>query len=354
MLHFATGCTVMMDFMEKRSNMLRAAGRLRISYSGCPSAVFMLFYLLAAGVADCHAQSMATGTGYQMVLMNNPAYSGSSGAGSLRLSYLDYYPGNNYNFHTVYFSYDSYFKAVHGGAGFFLSDDYLGGIINDLRATFSYSYFLQAGDNLYFNAGLSASVLHRGYSFGRAVLPDQIDPLGGITQPSAETLASRGKTIPDVAAGFMFISGNYSGGISMAHLSEPSLSDVVPWEKLKRTVFFNLAGDFSPYGNRGTSISPQLFSEVTGGYWSASGGGDLELSSLGLNAFISTNSNKCVDFQAGFAIGTGNMRFYYNYVFNIVSGSSLLPFSLLHQAGLVFGLNSVEKRKGFKTINFPK
>ena len=45
---------------------------------------------------------------------------------------------------------------------------------------------------------------------------------------------------------------------------------------------------------------------------------------------------------------------YYNYRFNIVSGNNLLPLSLLHQTGLAFSLNNVEKRKTIKTINFPK
>jgi hypothetical protein len=41
-------------------------------------------------------------------------------------------------------------------------------------------------------------------------------------------------------------------------------------------------------------------------------------------------------------------------MFNAFSGNSLLPLSLLHQVGLAFSLNNVEKRKAFKTINFPK
>ena len=61
---------------------------------------------------------------------------------------------------------------------FILSDDYLGGIVNDMRGGLSYSYFFQAGKDLFINAGLSASFYHRGYNFDKAVLPDQIDPLG--------------------------------------------------------------------------------------------------------------------------------------------------------------------------------
>ena len=63
------------------------------------------------------------------------------------------------------------FPALHGGAGFYLADDYLGGIINDFRGGLSYAYFLQAGKDLFINAGLSASVFHRGFNFEGAVFP---------------------------------------------------------------------------------------------------------------------------------------------------------------------------------------
>ncbi len=53
-----------------------------------------------------------SGPGFQIIMMNNPAFSGSEGDGILRLSYLNFYPGNNYNLHSVYFSYDSYFPGI--------------------------------------------------------------------------------------------------------------------------------------------------------------------------------------------------------------------------------------------------
>jgi type IX secretion system PorP/SprF family membrane protein len=173
---------------------------------------------------DCFGQETDPGPGYQMLMVLNPALSGSEGDGVLRLSYLNYYPGNNYNLHSVYMSYDAYFPALHGGAGFYLSDDYLGGIVNDFRGGLSYAYFLKAGNDLFINAGLSASIYHRGYDFDNAFLPDQIDPLGGILFPSSEILATTGRTVFDIGAGFLFISGKIFGGVSISHLAEPDLS----------------------------------------------------------------------------------------------------------------------------------
>ena len=69
----------------------------KISYS---------FFILSV---YCFGQETDPGPGYQKMMMNNPSLAGSEGDGELRLSYLNFYPGNNYNLHSVYFSYDSYF-----------------------------------------------------------------------------------------------------------------------------------------------------------------------------------------------------------------------------------------------------
>ena len=184
----------------------------------------LILLLLILSPASLISQETDYGPGYQTIMMKNPAVTGGEGKGILRLSYLNFYPGNHYNLHSVYFSYDSYFPVIHGGIGFYLSNDYLGGIINDLKGGFSYAYFLQAGKNFFINAGLSATVYHRGFNFRKAILPDQIDPLGGISLPSAEILSNSSRTLFDIGTGFLFIYGRLYGGFSINHLAEPDLT----------------------------------------------------------------------------------------------------------------------------------
>ncbi len=66
------------------------------------------------------------------------------------------------------------------------------------------------------------------------------------------------------------------------------------------------------------------------------------------------DNGKNINIQSGFSFNFSLVTVYYNYLFNAITGNSLLPMSLLHQVGLAFSLNNVEKRKAFKTINFPK
>jgi len=315
-------------------------------YTGCLIIVVLILQIRLAG---------QEGMSYQATMISNPSLTGSGGDGIARLSYMNLFPGNNYNFHSVLLSYDCYSPALHGGVGFNISDEYLGGIINNLKGGFSYSYFLQAGKDFFIAGGLSASFHHRGYDFSNAVLPDQIDPVFGAYLPSGETLSDRGRTVLDLATGFLFISGRYFGGFSINHLAEPdpSGSDFTDG-KLRRTLLIHGAADFSLNRERNLRIIPLASAEIAKGIFSAGAGASLESKYLSVNAVILTDNAENIDLQAGFSVNTGNLMVFYTYRFNIISGESLLPFSLLHHTGIALSLNSVDKRKIVKTINFPK
>ena len=315
--------------------------------------------VLIAGFATaqqgCYGQEPGSGTGYQMALMNNPAFAGTTVDGSLRLSYLNYFPGNSYNMHSVWVSYDSYFPLLHGGAGFFVSDDYSGGIINDLRAGMSYSYSIQAGRDLFINAGLSASVIHRGFNFNGAVLPDQIDPVGGASMPSAEVLAYGGETLFDLGAGFVLLSDRIFGGVSVTHLNEPGFRETGPSdERLKRTLFIYVAADVGGRSKSELRFRPQIYTAMCRGYLLAAAGAAIEIPMFSLNVILIKDGLENINLQPGFSFTKGKLSIYYNYTFSVISGNNLMPFSLLHQTGLAYSLNRVEKRNSIKTINFPK
>jgi type IX secretion system PorP/SprF family membrane protein len=290
-----------------------------------------------------------------MMMIKNPSLAGSEGTGTARLSYLNYYPGNNYNLHSVYFSYDSYFSGLHGGAGVYFTDDYLGGIINDFKGGLSYAYFLQAGKDLFINAGLSASIYHRGFNFNNAILPDQIDPLGGVSIPSSEALASTGRTVFDIAAGFLFMTGKFLGGFSVNHLAEPDLSpDGISNDRLKRQLLVHISGDFNLNKTHNLTIQPLTYIEIESGYINGGAGAAIVSKYLAINAVVMGDNGKNLNVQTGFTLSAGKVNIWYNYRFNAVSGNKFTPLSLLHETGLAFTLNNVEKRNAIKTINFPK
>ena len=292
---------------------------------------------------------------YQTVLMNNPAMSGSGESGTIRLSYLNFYPGNGYNLHSLYLSYDSYFSAIHGGAAFYLTNDYLGGHVNNIRGGVSYSYFLQAGDNLFINAGLTASVFHQGFNFKNAILPDQIDATGGAIYPSSEALASSGRTVFDIGTGFVFKSGQFSGGLAILHLSEPYLStESIQKEILKRELYMHLCGDFSVGSRKNFYLRPIMFSSIQDDFFIVGAGTSFENERIAISLITMNDNIGNLNLQTGFSIGVDFLRFNYSYRFNVISDNALLPLSLLHQAGITFSLNNFDKRNRLNTIKFPE
>lgn len=202
---------------------------------------------------------------------------------------------------------------------------------------------------------MTASVFHRGFNFGNAVLPDQIDPVGGVSLPSSEVLSNPGKTVFDVGAGFLFITGKLSGGFAVNHLSEPELSSsAVSTEKINRQYTFNLSAGLNLNGKGSLKIEPVLLAIKQGDYFSVGAGASLESIHLAINTVLFGDNGNNMNVQSGFAFNFSLVSVFYNYQFNAKSGNSLLPMSLLHEVGLAFSLHNVEKRKAIKTINFPK
>ena len=314
----------------------------------------LIFILILLIWEPAFCQETNYGHGYQTLMVNNPAFTGSNLDGTMRLSYFNFYPGNQYNFHSVFLSYDSYFSPLHGGAGFYISNDYLGGIINELRGGLSYSYFLQAGRDLYINAGLSASFFHRGFNFSEAVFPDQIDPMGGISGSTSQLISNENSTVFDVGTGLMFIYKNISGGFAITHLTQPDLDKYSSSsETLERKYILHFLADIELNKKNNLRILPLAYFELQGTFMSASAGAALENNFLSISTLLLANNYKNTDIQAGFAIKRDKTTFYYSYRFNLISGYALMPFSLVHQTGLTFSLNNVEKRIKVKTINIP-
>jgi type IX secretion system PorP/SprF family membrane protein len=316
-----------------------------------PGLIFILIFIYSEAL---FCQETNYGPGYQTMIVNNPAFAGSSLDGTMRLSYLNFFPGNHYNFHSVFLSYDSYFQILHGGAGFYIANDYIGGIMNDLRGGLSYSYFLQAGRDLYINAGLSAAFFHRGFNFSGAVFPDQIDQMGGISMPSSELLSNENTTVFDAGTGFMFIYKRLTGGFAISHLTQPDLDgNGSSVERLKRKYIMHFIADIDLKKGSDLKIQPLASAEMQGKYLCAGVGGVLRSNYLSVSSVLLVDNNKNIDVQAGFSFRKEKLGLFYNYRFNLGSGNSLMPFSLIHQTGLNFSLNYVEKRIKVRTINVP-
>ncbi|MFZ2338268.1 MAG: PorP/SprF family type IX secretion system membrane protein [Bacteroidales bacterium] len=313
--------------------------------------------ILLVFLASCEAvsgQETCYGPGYQTMVMHNPAFAGSEYDGTMRLSYMNFYPGNNYNFHSFFISYDSYFELLHGGAGAYLANDHIGGIMNDLRGGLTYSYFLQAGRELFINGGLSAGFFNRGFNFSDAVFPDEIDAMGGVRLPTADLPGRQNRTVFDIGTGFLFIYRNISGGLAITHLTGLDTDGNGSTEQGSgRKLLVHISADLGIKGWSGVRLIPAGSFELQGDYHSLAAGAVVESNNLSVSGMMIMENSAGLDCQAGFSVRLDRMSLFYSYRFNITSESRVTPFSLMHQTGLNFRFNNVEKRIKGRTINAP-
>ncbi len=317
-----------------------------------PTRIILLVFLALCDPAN--SQETCYGPGYQTMVMHNPAFAGSEYDGTMRLSYMNFYPGNNYNFHSFFISYDSYLELLHGGAGAYVASDHVGSIMNDLRGGVSYSYFLQAGRELFVNGGLSAGFFRRGFNFSDAVFPDEIDAIGGITMPTGDLQGRQSSTVFDIGTGFMFIYRNITGGLAITHLTGPDPDGSgSSAQGLGRKLLVHLSADLGLKRWSGLRLIPAGSFELQGNYHSVAAGAVVESNNLSVSGMMILENSSGLDCQAGFSIRLESMSLFYSYRFNIASESRVTPFSLVHQTGLNFRFNNVEKRIKGRTINAP-
>ncbi len=213
---------------------------------------------------------------------------------------------------------------------------------------------MQAGKDFFISAGLSAAFFHRGFNFSDAVFPDQIDQMGIISRPSSELMVDENPAVFDVATGLMFFYRRLSGGFAITHLTQPDIyGNGSPVEKLKRKYLISLIADIDINKGSGLKIMPLASFELQGNYIWSGAGAVLQSNSLSFSSLFMFDNNKNIDVQAGFSFRWEKIGIFYNYRFNLTSANSLVPFSLVHQTGLTFSLNNVEKRIKFSTINAP-
>lgn len=304
---------------------------------------------------DADAQDIDSDIVYTMNLMANPAFSGSRGDGLLKLVYRDYFPGNDLDLNSFFISYDTYLEPIQGGIGFYLLENRLGDILNDLRTGASYSYHLRAGNDLYINAGFMASLIYRSYNKSNLVFPDQIDPILGPILGTEEIIDFSSRILFDVSVGFLLSYKNFNSGVAFSHLGKPDLSGRnIEDGRLQRRITFHGDAIFET-GINDLKVQSLFFANLQGQFLSGAFGGGLSFKPLTINIILHVDANDGIyAMQPGFAFETGRFTIGYNYFFNAFKTDTAIPRSHSNLLSLSISLNNVDKSGVMKAINFPK
>ncbi|MBP7730246.1 MAG: PorP/SprF family type IX secretion system membrane protein [Bacteroidales bacterium] len=311
--------------------------------------------LLCTFLSTAKCQSWFSNPGFQSIIIVNPASAGAESDGILRMSFKNQYPDCGFGLYTASVSYDVYSSFLHGGLSGYVLNEYLGGVINDTRGGFSYSYHLKAGREFYVNAGLGAAIQNRAINRQKIILPDQIDPLMGAALPSSDFPETRGRVFFDIATGFLVTYRNYTGSFSINHLTKPDIEGSGSTESiLKRQFSIYIFSTFYLDSRQTWQVKPLFCYESYGKNLLFAGGTVLTAGILSLNTLIMTNNVGDINMHTGLNFKKRKFLFFYNYCFNLSSANEMLPFSLYRQAGISINLNSVDKRKTINTINIPE
>jgi type IX secretion system PorP/SprF family membrane protein len=290
--------------------------------------------------------------GYSYGSGRNPAFAGAEATGRIGVFYHSVYPAGGYGLNRYSLSFDTFIEPAHGGAGFNLVSDHPGGLMNDISGNLVYSYHLRAARDLYFFAGMSVGLIYRSYNSGRLIFPDQIDPLNGAVLSGNEVINRPSYLFFDMGAGVLMTYRSLVVSIGADHLFQPDISSgAIPGATLPRSYTLQAF-------NRFTTSDDQLvlipYVEITagGGEYLLAAGGAAEYGRLGLG-LLGVSEMSGTNIQISAKAGHGNMDYFYSFRFSPFSKNPGLPFSLLHQAGIQFSLNIVDKRNSIKTILFP-
>jgi type IX secretion system PorP/SprF family membrane protein len=288
-----------------------------------------------------------------MHLMYNPAWAGAAGSPVVNVTATSFLPGNGFGLKSVYASYDGYFPGLHGGAGIWISDDMLGDIMNDLRAGASYAYHFRAGRDLYITAGLTASLVNRGIRTGSIVLPEDIDPLRGITGGSAAYTSPANIARFDLGTGISFSTGSWYGGLSAMHLTQPSLSsDQQEQNRLKRLFTLNTGASFTP-GTSGIILNPSVAFLTQGGSYTVYLGTEAHWKSLlsGVSLWHLSRGFTAAETSLGWDVDIVKLILSYSYI--LAGGDSSFKGTAIVKARLLFSFNNVEKSRVTHIIKLP-
>lgn len=312
---------------------------------------------LTAGLFLCAVTLSGQDTWYGslsgMQVMYNPGFAGTGGSPSLKISAFSFLPGNGFGLQSVYASYEGYFNSLHGGAGFWVADDIMGDIMNDLRGGASYAYHFRAGRETFVTAGLSASVITRGIRSGSIILPDDIDPFRGITGGGTEYIPPGPFIRFDLGTGFTVASGNWYAGASVMHLTRPALSDDGQ-EKHRINRLITLTGGVSLNpGHKELTLIPSAALQVQGDGLKIYSGCEASWKGLCGSLFMwhVTDGFSSAGVSAGWDAPTVRINISYSYI--IAGRNASFGGTAVVKAGAVFSFGNVEKSRAMHIIKLP-
>jgi len=175
--------------------------------------VLVLFSTLVIyAVDDVNGQDPVFSQFYASPIYMNPAFAGSTNCSRAVFNYR--MVRSVENLHTANFSYDRYINRLYGGIGVIATTDQTNMLLSRNSIHGMYAYHLTVTSDFSINFGMQAGYIMNNVHWDKFVFPDPNEPKPDNTWQHSV----------DFAAGILFYSDRFYGGVSAHHLHEPDVS----------------------------------------------------------------------------------------------------------------------------------
>lgn len=190
------------------------------------TALFLLLGICLAG--EVQAQDPEFTQFYAAPIYTNPAMAGTGacgGGGRVILNYRNQWPSLPGTFITTSASYDQHFDKIGGGVSLLLLQDQAGeGLLKSQTVSAGYAFQLQPTRRSTIRFGLEGQYGQRSIDWQKLRFEDQIDPSQGFVNPTAEAYNGDPVKYVNFAAGGLFYTERFYGGLAVHNLIEPNQS----------------------------------------------------------------------------------------------------------------------------------
>ncbi len=174
--------------------------------------LILVFTLIIYGVNDASGQDPVFSQFYAAPIYLNPAFAGSTNCSRAVFNYR--MVRSIENLHTANFSYDRFVDRLNGGVGLIATTDQTNMLFSRNSIHGMYAYHLRVTSDFSINFGMQAGYILNNVKWNKFVFPD----------PSESEPDNTWQHSMDFAAGILFYSDRFYGGVSAHHLHEPDMS----------------------------------------------------------------------------------------------------------------------------------
>ncbi len=227
---------------------------------------WLLFIALSAfSTAKIAAQDAVFSQFYASPLQLNPAFAGNAISPFIALNCRVQWPSlveGSQGLTTYAASYDQFLPNLNSGIGISIMSDNAANIYRRTSAALTYAYRVRVNEDITAKIGVQAGLIQNFLDWDKLIFPDQLDPIRGASNPTAETRPLQTSNMAfDISTGVLLYAENFHIGMTGQHLSSPNESFINLNNGLRvgLPIRWSVHGGYHHTIRKGNRMHPEVF-----------------------------------------------------------------------------------------------